>query len=238
MVFDLVAGDRCADLLHRLLHQLDREIGNAERADAAFVLEPHQRFEDRRQVHALRRPMHQIEIDDIEPEFFLAGVEGALDGIGCQIFVPHLGGDMQIPTGNARSLDAGTHFGLIAIHFGGVDVAIAEPDGACHAGDATLARELESAEAELRHANALGVQIVHVNSSMWRNRPRRRRQKCLIRCQPATINSNRRESFNTMEKALRGWLESHGLLAIIAAVLGIISLLSMTLVLGGFWLAR
>ena len=44
--------------------------------------------------------------------------------------------------------------------------------------------------------------------------------------------------FNTMEKALRGWLESHGLLAIIAAVLGIISLLAMTLVLGGFWLAR
>ncbi|SFL28878.1 hypothetical protein SAMN03159423_0881 [Bradyrhizobium sp. NFR13] len=41
-----------------------------------------------------------------------------------------------------------------------------------------------------------------------------------------------------MEKALRGWLESHGLLAIITAVLGVISLLSVTLVLGGFWLAR
>ncbi|WP_283808840.1 hypothetical protein [Tardiphaga sp. P9-11] len=41
-----------------------------------------------------------------------------------------------------------------------------------------------------------------------------------------------------MEKALRGWLDSHGLLAITAAVLGIISLLAMTLVLGGFWLAR
>ncbi|MGM4893860.1 hypothetical protein [Tardiphaga sp. 839_C3_N1_4] len=41
-----------------------------------------------------------------------------------------------------------------------------------------------------------------------------------------------------MEKALRGWLDSHGLLAITAAVLGIISLLAMILVLGGFWLAR
>jgi hypothetical protein len=41
-----------------------------------------------------------------------------------------------------------------------------------------------------------------------------------------------------MEKALRGWLDSHGLLAIAAAVLGVISLLAMILVVGGFWLAR
>jgi len=41
-----------------------------------------------------------------------------------------------------------------------------------------------------------------------------------------------------MEKALRGWLESHGLLAITAAVLGVIALLAVILVLGGFWLAR
>jgi hypothetical protein len=41
-----------------------------------------------------------------------------------------------------------------------------------------------------------------------------------------------------MEKALRGWLDSHGLLAITAAVLGVISLLAVILVVGGFWLAR
>lgn len=41
-----------------------------------------------------------------------------------------------------------------------------------------------------------------------------------------------------MEKALRGWLESHGLLAITAAVLGIICTLAVVIVLGGFWLAR
>jgi hypothetical protein len=40
-----------------------------------------------------------------------------------------------------------------------------------------------------------------------------------------------------MEKALRGWLEAHGLLAITAAVLGIIGLLAVVLVVGGFWLA-
>jgi len=41
-----------------------------------------------------------------------------------------------------------------------------------------------------------------------------------------------------MEKALRGWLESHGLLAITGAVMGIIVSLAVVIVVGGFWLAR
>ncbi|MET0905489.1 MAG: hypothetical protein ABWY10_05380 [Tardiphaga sp.] len=41
-----------------------------------------------------------------------------------------------------------------------------------------------------------------------------------------------------MEKALRAWLDSHGLLAITAAVLGVIVTLALILVVGGFWLAR
>ena len=41
-----------------------------------------------------------------------------------------------------------------------------------------------------------------------------------------------------VEKALRGWLDSHGLLAIIFAVGGIIVTLAVAIVLGGFWLAR
>jgi hypothetical protein len=41
-----------------------------------------------------------------------------------------------------------------------------------------------------------------------------------------------------VEKALRAWLDSHGLLAITAAVLGVIVTLALVLVVGGFWLAR
>ena len=41
-----------------------------------------------------------------------------------------------------------------------------------------------------------------------------------------------------MEKALRGWLESHGLLAITGAVMGIIVSLAVVIVVVGFWLAR
>jgi hypothetical protein len=40
----------------------------------------------------------------------------------------------------------------------------------------------------------------------------------------------------TMVKALRRWLEAHELLAIIAAVAGVLVVLSMLLVLGGYFL--
>jgi len=39
-----------------------------------------------------------------------------------------------------------------------------------------------------------------------------------------------------MVKALRNWLETHELSAIIAGVLGVITLLSVILVVGGYWL--
>lgn len=39
-----------------------------------------------------------------------------------------------------------------------------------------------------------------------------------------------------MVQALRQWLESHTLPAIIAGVLGVIALLSVLLVVGGYWL--
>jgi hypothetical protein len=42
----------------------------------------------------------------------------------------------------------------------------------------------------------------------------------------------------SMEKALRNWLDSHGLPAIIGAVMGIIVAIAVVLVVGGFWLAR
>lgn len=40
----------------------------------------------------------------------------------------------------------------------------------------------------------------------------------------------------SMVKALRNWLETHDLPAIIAGVLGVITLLAVILVVGGYWL--
>jgi hypothetical protein len=63
----------------------------------------HQRFEHRRQVHVLRRPVHQIEIDLIEPQLLQAGVERAADRVRREVLVPDLCGDVQIL---ARDADA------------------------------------------------------------------------------------------------------------------------------------
>ena len=41
-----------------------------------------------------------------------------------------------------------------------------------------------------------------------------------------------------MEKALRAWLDAHGLLAISAAVLGVITTLAVLLVLAGYLIAK
>ncbi len=41
----------------------------------------------------------------------------------------------------------------------------------------------------------------------------------------------------SLGNALQNWLNSHGLGAIIAAVLGVITLLSVTLVVGGYFIA-
>src|SRR6185437_9491716 len=98
---DLIAGDRRLDLLDYFLEQRDGEIGDADGAGAAFFLQLHQRLEYHRQVHVLRWPMHQIEIDMVELQLVQAGVEGAADGIGCEIFVPDLGGDVQLVARNA-----------------------------------------------------------------------------------------------------------------------------------------
>ena len=49
----------------------------------------------------LGRPMHQIEIDVIEPQLFQAGVERPADRVGAEIFVPDFCGDVQIPARDA-----------------------------------------------------------------------------------------------------------------------------------------
>ncbi len=42
---------------------------------------------------------------------------------GARVLVQTLVVTCEIPTGDTRSLDAGADFGLVAMHFGGVDVA-------------------------------------------------------------------------------------------------------------------
>jgi hypothetical protein len=53
---------------------------------------------------------------------------------------------------------------------------------------------------------------------------------------PAGCRANQDQVRTGMARALREWLDSHGLPAIIAAVLGVIVALALLLVVGGYFL--
>src|SRR5258708_9282413 len=62
----------------------------------------------------------------VEPELFQAGVERATDRIRREVFVPDLCGDVQLLAREARYRNGGTDGLLVAVHFRGVDMAVAE----------------------------------------------------------------------------------------------------------------
>ena len=58
--------------------------------------------------------------------------------------------------------------------------------------------------------------------------------RCLIACPPAKLQIGIGHTAMRMGNALQRWLDSHGLLAIAAGVLGVITALSVLLVLAGY----
>ena len=100
----------------------------------------------------------------IELQFLQAGVERLADRIGRQIFVPDLGGDVQILARDAGSGDGGADGFLIGVHFRGVDVAIAETERAFDRRAADIALHAKRAEPEPRQADALGFERFHDGS--------------------------------------------------------------------------
>ena len=100
----------------------------------------------------------------IELQFFEAGVERPADRIGGEIFVPDLGGDVQILPRDAGGCDRSSNGFFVAVHFSGVDMAIAERQRAFDRRAAGIALQAKGAEPEPRQADALGLQIFHDGS--------------------------------------------------------------------------
>jgi hypothetical protein len=152
------------DLLDHRLQERDVEIGDADGAGAAFFLELHQCLEQRGQVHAVRRPVHQIEVDVIELQLAEAGVERPSDRIGGEIVDPDLGGDVQILPRDAGGRDRSSNGFFVAVHFSGVDMPIAQRERAFDCRAAGIALQAKGAEPEPWQADALGLQIFHDGS--------------------------------------------------------------------------
>jgi len=129
---------------------------------SCFQLE--QGFEDRRQIHVPRRPVHEIKVNVIEPEPVQAGIERPADRIRCEVFVPDLRGDVQLLARDARRCDGGADRVFVAIHFRGVDMPVAETQRAFDRGAADIALHAKGAEPQPRQADALGSQMFHDDS--------------------------------------------------------------------------
>ena len=129
MVLHLHAGDRRAGG-ERALQQAGREVANSDRAGEPVLLEPRHSAEHRVEVHVEARPVDHVEIRGIEAEPLQRGLAGGANGGGRRkVVVPDLGGDEERIPGQAGSGEGGADLGLVAVHLGGVDVAVAEGEG-------------------------------------------------------------------------------------------------------------
>ena len=100
----------------------------------------------------------------VEPELLQGSIERPADRIRRQIFVPDLGGDMQVLARDAGGCDRGADGLLIAIHLGGVEMPVAQRQRALDRRAAGIALHAKGAEAELGQADTLGLQVFHDGS--------------------------------------------------------------------------
>jgi len=96
---------------------------------------------------------------------FRTGIERAADRIRRKILVPDFRRHVQIGPLDPGRRDRNANRVLVAVHLGGIDVAIAELKRAFHRRAAGIAQHAECAEPEPRDAQPLGLQIIHDRTS-------------------------------------------------------------------------
>src|SRR5258708_13414824 len=96
---------------------------------------------------------------------------------------------MQVLAGGLWSCDRLTYGLRVAVHLGGVDMPVAEPQRALDRGAAGIALHAKGAEPELGQADALGLQMFHLILLKMSKPPlaqRKPRERVFpLRCQPA-----------------------------------------------------
>ena len=69
---------------------------------------------------------------------------------GVQLVMPDLGGDKNLAARNTAGSDAIAHFRLVAVHLGGINMAVAQGQGAFYGVPGFVAPEPEGSHADLR----------------------------------------------------------------------------------------
>ena len=156
MAFDLVADQRLARDLVGLVEQRHGEIRHADRARVALALHLGHGAERFGQRHARVRPVDQQQVDHVEPQLRQTFLHRAFEIVRRQQRRLHLGGDHHLGA-LARGAHALAHFGLVAVHLRGVDVAIADADRLLDQPRAVAPAQRPGAEANDRDLESLGL---------------------------------------------------------------------------------
>ena len=99
--------------------------------------------------------MDQVEVEVVEAEALQRGVERLRGVLLARVLHPQLGGDEQLLAGDAAGGDGATDGSLVAVGGGGVEVAVAGRQGVSDGLLGLVSWDLEDAEAEDRHLDAI-----------------------------------------------------------------------------------
>ena len=127
MTFDLIANERLGRKPHRLLDELDGEIGHPDMARQPIALDLAQRAERIGERDLRIGPVQQQQIEFAQAQPAERVARGPFEIARRKMRRPDLGGDKHVAALDARGVQALPHFALIVVHLRRIDVAVAEP---------------------------------------------------------------------------------------------------------------
>src|SRR3954452_7340870 len=123
---DLVDGRYDVSPVEKARQVRDGEVRDSDGAHTPVVVQPLERLPRLDVSVALRRrPMNQVEVDDVETEQLLAVVERAQRRVVAMVGVPHLGGDEQLIAWDAAVTNGTANAFFVVVQRCRVDEAIA-----------------------------------------------------------------------------------------------------------------
>jgi hypothetical protein len=149
------------DLIHRwydfaLLNEAsqvrDLKVGHSDGACPSVAVELLKRVPGRNEVTAVQgrqRPVDQEEVNMVRAQCLESAVEGSTRIVRPVVPVVELAGDENFAAIQARSPNGLPHILFIAVHLGGIDVPVADPQSLSHSVGCLSRVNLEDSEAKL-----------------------------------------------------------------------------------------